>query len=113
MHGCVCGAACLHVACRGELPGDYGYDPLGLGRDPAKLDRAVELELLHARWAMLGALGALVPGQRYVRYMLGLVRWWARGRGAAVNSRGALCQAAARPGIRQGSAARAGAPHSS
>lgn len=45
----------------GTLPGDYGYDPLSLGRDLAKLDRAVELELLHARWAMLGALGALIP----------------------------------------------------
>jgi len=45
----------------GTLPGDYGYDPLGLGKSPGDLDRYVELELLHARWAMLGALGALVP----------------------------------------------------
>jgi len=52
------------AACSGELPGDYGWDPLLLGKEPAKLDRYVELELLHARWAMLGALGALVPGQR-------------------------------------------------
>jgi light-harvesting complex II chlorophyll a/b binding protein 7 len=26
----------------GELPGDYGYDPLGLSRDAAKLDKYVE-----------------------------------------------------------------------
>ena len=45
----------------GELPGDYGWDVLRLGREPAGLDRYVELELLHARWAMLGALGALLP----------------------------------------------------
>ena len=50
------------------LPGNYGFDPLGLcadrktGRlDRTLLDRMFELELLHARWAMLGALGALVP----------------------------------------------------
>ena len=45
----------------GELPGEYGYDPLALGRSPEKLDKYVELELLHARWAMLGGLGALIP----------------------------------------------------
>ncbi|KAL4538537.1 hypothetical protein Ndes2526B_g03162 [Nannochloris sp. 'desiccata'] len=45
----------------GVLPGDYGYDPLALGRAPEKLHKYVELELLHARWAMLGGLGALIP----------------------------------------------------
>ena len=45
----------------GTLPGDYGWDPLSLSRDPAARERYVELELLHARWAMLGALGALIP----------------------------------------------------
>tara|TARA_B110000977_G_scaffold171397_3_gene222914 strand:+ start:180 stop:1343 length:1164 start_codon:yes stop_codon:yes gene_type:complete len=68
----------------GELPGDYGFDPLGLARDDddgevkmeelmasqtsqynpvlsQKLDRAVELELLHARWAMLAVVGVVVP----------------------------------------------------
>jgi light-harvesting complex II chlorophyll a/b binding protein 7 len=46
----------------GEAPGDYAYDILQLGRDPADFDRYFELEILHARWAMLGALGALIPG---------------------------------------------------
>ena len=45
----------------GTLPGDYGFDPLSLAEEEEKLDRYVELELLHARWAMLGALGALIP----------------------------------------------------
>jgi len=45
----------------GKLPGDYGYDPLSLGRSRENLDTYVELELLHARWAMLGGLGALIP----------------------------------------------------
>ena len=50
------------------LPGNYGFDPLGLCADKgtgvvdrSRLDSLYEFELLHARWAMLGALGALVP----------------------------------------------------
>jgi light-harvesting complex II chlorophyll a/b binding protein 7 len=53
----------------GDVAGDYGWDPLKLAAastappavDAPRLARYVELELLHARWAMLGALGALVP----------------------------------------------------
>ena len=67
---------------KGELPGDYGFDPLGFAAPPddardapmefetpashnpvlnANLDRFVELELLHARWAMLAVVGVVVP----------------------------------------------------
>lgn len=65
----------------GVLPGDSGFDVLGLGRDPeagatdnefearwrdgayagTRLGSFFEAELLHARWAMLGAVGALIP----------------------------------------------------
>ena len=43
----------------GELPGDYGFDPLNLGKDAGNLARFRECEILHGRWAMLGALGCL------------------------------------------------------
>ena len=42
-----------------SLPADFGYDPLGLGKDPASLKWYREAELQHARWAMLGVAGVL------------------------------------------------------
>ncbi|GFH30626.1 chlorophyll a-b binding protein, chloroplastic, partial [Haematococcus lacustris] len=45
---------------QGELAGDYGLDPLGLGADPKALRWYRQSELVHARWAMLGVLGVLV-----------------------------------------------------
>lgn len=46
----------------GAAPADAAFDPLGLAAGSADdFDRYLELELLHGRWAMLGALGAVVP----------------------------------------------------
>merc|ERR1719408_659594 len=45
----------------GTLPGDVGFDPLGLGEDPEALKWYVQAELVHARFAMLATVGILVP----------------------------------------------------
>ncbi|KAF3684810.1 putative F-box/LRR-repeat protein-like [Capsicum annuum] len=45
----------------GELPGDYGFDIWGLSKDPVALQKYFNYEILHGRWSMLAALGALIP----------------------------------------------------
>merc|ERR1712224_1087943 len=45
----------------GDLAGDYGYDPLGLGTDTDKVRSYREFELIHSRWAMLAAAGIIIP----------------------------------------------------
>eukprot|EP00249_Psilotum_nudum_P001703 c14337_g1_i1 orf=572-1366(-) len=44
----------------GSLPGDYGFDPLGLGKDPGFLKWYREAELIHGRWAMTAVVGIFV-----------------------------------------------------
>merc|ERR1719262_1388168 len=44
----------------GSLPGDFGFDPLGLGKDPQTLKWYQQAELQHARWAMLAVAGIVV-----------------------------------------------------
>lgn len=51
----------LPVYLSGDLAGDYGYDPLGLGTDADKVRSYREAELIHSRWAMLAAAGMIIP----------------------------------------------------
>ncbi|XP_024538526.1 chlorophyll a-b binding protein 6, chloroplastic-like [Selaginella moellendorffii] len=53
----------------GSAPGDFGFDPLGLGEVPDNLERFKESELIHCRWAMLAVPGCLIPEA------LGLGNW--------------------------------------
>ncbi|XP_057490804.1 chlorophyll a-b binding protein CP26, chloroplastic-like isoform X1 [Actinidia eriantha] len=58
----------------GEVPGEcgiypllsvfycsYGYDPFGLSKKPDDFTKYQAYELIHARWAMLGAAGFIIP----------------------------------------------------
>eukprot|EP01026_Neomeris_dumetosa_P069949 TRINITY_DN6944_c0_g1_i4.p1 TRINITY_DN6944_c0_g1~~TRINITY_DN6944_c0_g1_i4.p1 ORF type:complete len:251 (-),score=45.75 TRINITY_DN6944_c0_g1_i4:178-930(-) len=67
------------------LPGDYGFDPLGLGKDPEALKWYVQAELVHARFAMLGVAGIVIPGLLTKIGILNVPQWYEAGKVAAEN----------------------------
>eukprot|EP01023_Acetabularia_acetabulum_P004029 TRINITY_DN11697_c0_g1_i1.p2 TRINITY_DN11697_c0_g1~~TRINITY_DN11697_c0_g1_i1.p2 ORF type:complete len:250 (-),score=71.19 TRINITY_DN11697_c0_g1_i1:351-1100(-) len=62
------------------LPGDYGFDPLGLGAEPEALKWFVQAELVHCRFAMLGVAGILIPGLLTKVGILNVPNWYEAGK---------------------------------
>uniref|UniRef100_A0A0D9YYK7 Chlorophyll a-b binding protein, chloroplastic n=1 Tax=Oryza glumipatula TaxID=40148 RepID=A0A0D9YYK7_9ORYZ len=59
----------------GTLPGDFGFDPLGLGEEPANLKWYVQAELVHCRFAMAGVAGILATDVASWYVMLSYGAW--------------------------------------
>ncbi|CAI5510030.1 unnamed protein product [Closterium sp. Naga37s-1] len=57
----------------GTYAADFGFDPLGLASDD--VNWYVQAELVHCRWAMLGAAGVLIPDALRVAGLLDIPRW--------------------------------------
>ncbi|KAI5054649.1 hypothetical protein GOP47_0029794 [Adiantum capillus-veneris] len=62
----------------GEAPGDYGFDILGLGSNTDNFNKYFNFEILHARWAMLAALGVVIPEilDRFCNIDFAEPVWW-------------------------------------
>ncbi|KAK3123499.1 hypothetical protein QOZ80_8AG0631880 [Eleusine coracana subsp. coracana] len=64
----------------GSLPGDNGFDPLGLAEDPENLRWFVQAELVNGRWAMLGVAGMLIPEVLTKAGLINAPQWYDAGK---------------------------------
>eukprot|EP01026_Neomeris_dumetosa_P067361 TRINITY_DN656_c0_g1_i16.p1 TRINITY_DN656_c0_g1~~TRINITY_DN656_c0_g1_i16.p1 ORF type:complete len:248 (+),score=41.24 TRINITY_DN656_c0_g1_i16:115-858(+) len=70
----------------GSLPADYGFDPLSLGSDPDMLMWMRQAELIHCRWAMMGAAGIIIPAFLTKLGVMNVPVWFEAGKVANDNS---------------------------
>lgn len=71
---------------KGELAGDFGFDPLGLGADPERLRWYVQAELVHCRFAMTAVAGILIPAILTKAGILNVPEWYDAGKVSIENS---------------------------
>uniref|UniRef100_UPI003003A6F3 Light-harvesting protein of photosystem I Lhca8 n=1 Tax=Coelastrella TaxID=75800 RepID=UPI003003A6F3 len=68
---------------KGELAGDFGFDPLNLGKDPQALRWYQQAELVHGRTAMTAVAGILIPGLLTKAGVLNVPEWYEAGKVSA------------------------------
>ncbi|KAK9803122.1 hypothetical protein WJX73_007428 [Symbiochloris irregularis] len=64
----------------GTLPGDFGFDPLGLSADEEKRAWFVHSEVFHCRTAMTAVAGILIPDLLTKAGVLNVPQWYESGR---------------------------------
>lgn len=72
--------ALLYILLLSSLPGDNGFDPLGLAEDPENLRWFVQAELVNGRWAMLGVAGMLLPEVFTTAGIINVPKWYDAGK---------------------------------
>lgn len=70
----------------GTLPGDFGFDPFYLGKNPESLRWYQQAELVHGRTAMTAVAGILIPGLLTKAGILNVPDFYVAGKIAQDNS---------------------------
>lgn len=60
----------------GSMPGDFGFDPLGLASDNNLIGWYRQAELINGRWAMVGCVGVLAAELFNAKSAEAGYRWW-------------------------------------